>query len=102
MTDALPAGWRLEGNRLKCTYEFADFVATMTFLSEVAHVAERHQHHPDFCVHWNRVDFTVWSHDEDAITDRDRRLVPDLAKVAERHGAKLVAAKPAEPREKSP
>ena len=89
MAEEWPSGWRVEENRLRCTYKFADFVQAMAFLTEVAHAAERLEHHPDFCVHWNKVEFTVWSHDVDSITERDRKLVPEIAKIATRHGGKL-------------
>ena len=88
MAAQAPKGWTTKDGKLRATYEFRDFKEAMVFLSEVAFAAEAQQHHPDFSVHWNRVDFTVWSHDEGKITDRDRRLVKDVAKIAKRHGAK--------------
>lgn len=88
MAAAYPPGWRKVKNRLRCAYEFRDFVHAMTFLYEVAHWAERRQHHPDFTVHWNRVDFAVWSHDVNAVTERDEKLVAGIHKIATRHGAK--------------
>lgn len=91
MVAKYPKGWQLVDDRLRCTYEFKDFVRAMTFLHEVAHLAERREHHPDFTVHWNRVDFRVWSHDVNAVTERDEKLVAGIDKIAERHGAKLVS-----------
>ncbi|HLE47735.1 MAG TPA: 4a-hydroxytetrahydrobiopterin dehydratase [Candidatus Thermoplasmatota archaeon] len=84
----LPKGWSEKGGKLRCRYEFKDFVRAMTFLNEVAFLAESQEHHPDFTVHWNRVDFVVWSHDVGKVTDRDRKLVGGIAKVADRHQAK--------------
>ena len=34
----------------------------MAFLREVEEIAESEGHHPDFCVHYSRVDFTIWTH----------------------------------------
>lgn len=87
----LPKGWREKQGRLRVGYQFKDFVQAMTFLHEVAFVAESHEHHPDFAVHWNEVRFEVWSHDVNGITDRDHRLVAGIAAIASRHGAKLLA-----------
>lgn len=42
--------------------KFKDFRAAMAFLRKVEDVAEAEGHHPDFCVHYNIVDFTLWSH----------------------------------------
>lgn len=88
MANALPSGWKQSKGRLRCSYQFRDFVRAMTFLQEVAFLAESREHHPDFTVHWNTVDFLVWSHDVDAVTDRDRKLVAGIAKIAKRHEAK--------------
>lgn len=85
---AVPPGWRIEDRRLRCKYQFADFVQAMTFLTEVAHAAERRKHHPDFAVHWNQVDFTVWSHDVNDLTSRDEGLAEEIHRISMRHGAK--------------
>jgi len=88
-TTQLPHGWREEKGRLKATYKFRDFQGAMSFLVEVAFQAEVNEHHPDFTVHWNEVQFEVWSHDENRVTERDHNLVAQIAKIADRHGAKL-------------
>ncbi|PWB75978.1 4a-hydroxytetrahydrobiopterin dehydratase [candidate division GN15 bacterium] len=47
---------------LQRTFHFKDFRAAMAFLREVEEIAESEGHHPDFCVHYSRVDFTIWTH----------------------------------------
>lgn len=89
MAEPLPEGWKEREGKLRCTYEFKDFVRAMSFLQEVAFLAEQREHHPDFTVHWNRVEFVVWSHDVDKVTERDHKLVAGIAKIAGRHGAAL-------------
>jgi len=44
------------------TFHFKDFRQAMAFLREVEEIAESEGHHPDFCVHYSRVDFTIWTH----------------------------------------
>lgn len=91
MDAKLPKGWSDRGGRLRSGYRFKDFVRGMTFLQEVAFVAESLEHHPDFAVHWNEVRFEVWSHDAGKVTDRDHRLAAKIAKVAARHGAEILS-----------
>lgn len=86
----LPTGWKESGGHLVAGYRFKDFVQATTFLHEVAFAAEAQEHHPDFSVHWNEVRFTVWSHDVDAITERDQKLAAKIARIAERHGATIL------------
>lgn len=42
--------------------KFKNFREAMAFLRKVEDVAEVEGHHPDFCVHYNKVDFTLWTH----------------------------------------
>lgn len=42
--------------------EFEDFRASMAFLRKVEDLAESEGHHPDFCVHYNVVEFTLYTH----------------------------------------
>lgn len=86
-----PKGWKETEGRLRAGYKFRDFQGAMSFLVEVAFQAEVNEHHPDFSVHWNEVRFEVWSHDEERVTERDHKLVAQIAKIAERHAAKPLA-----------
>lgn len=64
-------GWAAGDEKLHKTYRFADFRTAMRFLDRVAELAEREAHHPDFCVHYNRVDMTVWTHAIDGLSEND-------------------------------
>ena len=52
-------------------YDFADFLTAMAFVDKMAALAEAEGHHPDFCVHYNRVDFTVWTHAIGGLSEND-------------------------------
>lgn len=43
-------------------FEFKNFREAMAFLRQVEEIAESEGHHPDFCVHYSKVDFTIWTH----------------------------------------
>jgi 4a-hydroxytetrahydrobiopterin dehydratase len=68
-------GWRKlaeqGGARISKQLEFKDFVAAMAFLAKLAVVAEEEAHHPDFCVHYNRVDVTLWTHSVGGLSEND-------------------------------
>ena len=65
------SGWTAKGGRLRKREEFADFEEAMEFVNRVANLAEREGHHPDFCVHYNRVDFTLWTHAIGGLSEND-------------------------------
>jgi 4a-hydroxytetrahydrobiopterin dehydratase len=64
-------GWELRGDRLTKNLRFADFRAAMAFLGRVADVAEAEGHHPDFCVHYNQVELTLWTHAVGGLSEND-------------------------------
>lgn len=59
-------------------FEFADFVAAMAFVGKIASIAEEEQHHPDFCVHYSRVDVTLWTHSVRGLSENDFILAAKL------------------------
>jgi 4a-hydroxytetrahydrobiopterin dehydratase len=63
--------WQAQGDKLTKTLTFKNFVAAMSFLNRVAEVAEAEGHHPDFCVHYNKVDFSLSTHDVGGLSDND-------------------------------
>lgn len=78
-------GWALADadTRLRRTFRFRDFAAAMRFVNAMAEVAEREGHHPDFAVHWNVVDVTIWTHDAGGLTENDLVLAALLGALPE-------------------
>jgi len=68
-----PNGWALDedGNALVRTFKFKNFSEAFGFLTRVALIAEKIDHHPEFTNVWNRVDFRLTSHDAGGVTERD-------------------------------
>jgi 4a-hydroxytetrahydrobiopterin dehydratase len=68
-------GWarrdEAQGPRITKRFKFKDFVAAMAFIDKMAVIAEAEQHHPDFCVHYNQVDVTLWTHAASGLTEND-------------------------------
>jgi 4a-hydroxytetrahydrobiopterin dehydratase len=64
--------------RLTRRFEFRDFVGAMAFVDKMAAVAEAEGHHPDFCVHYSRVDVTLWTHVARGLTENDFILASKL------------------------
>jgi 4a-hydroxytetrahydrobiopterin dehydratase len=80
----VPDGWSLEdgGKALVRTFKFKDFNEAFGFLTRVALYAERLDHHPEFTCVWNRVDFRLSTHDDDAVTPRDLKLAQAIDRFA--------------------
>jgi 4a-hydroxytetrahydrobiopterin dehydratase len=76
--DQLAAGlpelprWTVQGGeRITRTLKFKDFVELMRFVNRMAELAEAENHHPDFAVHYNQLDVTLWTHDAGGLTEND-------------------------------
>jgi 4a-hydroxytetrahydrobiopterin dehydratase len=77
--------WSECGGNIQRTYAFADFLASMRFVNEVAASAERVQHHPDILVRWNKVTLTLSTHDAGGITEKDFSFAADADRMAAGH-----------------
>ena len=69
-----PPGWMVQAGKLRRELTFSDFSEAWAFMSRVALLAERAQHHPDWSNSWNRVVIELVSHDAGSITERDVKL----------------------------
>lgn len=75
-------GWRVRESRLERTFFFANFVEAMAFLNRVAEVAEHEGHHPDFSVHYRKVDMSIWTHAVGGLTENDFILAAHVDRLA--------------------
>ena len=67
--------WKEEDNKLKRTFEFKDFVEAFGFMSKVAIIAEKMNHHPNWSNVYNTVSFELNTHDAgDVVTAKDHKL----------------------------
>lgn len=68
--------WRHEPNRdaIVRRFQFADFVQAFGFMTSVAIVAEKMDHHPEWSNVYNRVDILLTTHDANGLSERDARL----------------------------
>lgn len=80
----LLAGWtlRTDGRAISRTFAFASFVEAFGFMAQVALVAERQGHHPDWSNVYSRVDITLTTHEAGGLTMRDITLAQAIDRIA--------------------
>ncbi len=66
---------------------FADFNAAFGFMTRVALLADKMDHHPEWSNVYNRVDVLLTTHDADGVTRRDVEMARFIDQVAEAMGA---------------
>ncbi|MBL7863482.1 MAG: 4a-hydroxytetrahydrobiopterin dehydratase [Cyclobacteriaceae bacterium] len=75
--------WTEQNNALKKSFVFKDFSEAFGFMTRVAFLAEKLNHHPTWTNTWNRVDIALSTHDAgNTVTDLDRKLAEAIDKIA--------------------
>lgn len=67
-------GWERRGDGIERRYVFADFTQAFAFMTRVALLAEKADHHPEWSNVWNRVDIRLTTHDAGGLSVRDFAL----------------------------
>lgn len=80
----LAPGWSVAEKALVRTIEFSSFLTAVRFITELAPVAERLDHHPDLRLSWRTVELSLSTHSEGGLTALDLELAHELDAIADR------------------
>ena len=75
-------GWGLDQGKLYREFRFATFVEAFAFMTKVALLAEKRDHHPDWSNVYNVVRVHLSTHDAGGVTERDFELAAGMNAVA--------------------
>ena len=71
-------GWEQDGDAIKRSYQFDDFLAAIAFINRIAPHAEELDHHPELFNVYNRVVVDLSTHDVGGISPRDFELAATM------------------------
>ena len=75
--------WQETNNTLYRKFEFRDFSEAFAFMTRVAMIAEKMNHHPRWTNVWNTVELWLSTHDAgDVVTEKDRKLADKIDALA--------------------
>jgi 4a-hydroxytetrahydrobiopterin dehydratase len=74
-------GWELAGDRLRRELAFADFSTAFGFMTRLALVAEKLDHHPNWSNVYNRVSLELSTHDAGGLTALDFELAAAASRI---------------------
>jgi 4a-hydroxytetrahydrobiopterin dehydratase len=78
--------WREEKNNLQATFKFENFTEAFAFMTEVAFLSEKMNHHPNWTNVWNRVEIQLTTHDAgNIVTEKDQKMAKAIEKVYEKY-----------------
>jgi 4a-hydroxytetrahydrobiopterin dehydratase len=74
--------WKEENDSLNATFEFKTFIEAWGFMNQVALIAEKMNHHPNWSNVYNRVEISLCTHDaDDTVTWKDWELAEKITKI---------------------
>lgn len=76
--------WSVENGKLHREYKFPSFVQAFGFMAQVALLAERSAHHPEWFNVYNRVVVDLTTHEAGGITQKDLDLAREMEQIASR------------------
>lgn len=74
--------WQFSGGKLMAEYKFANFRQAFGFMTQVAMMAEKLNHHPDWSNSYSTVTFELWTHETGGVTEHDVELAEAIVKIA--------------------
>lgn len=76
--------WRRDGESIKRAVEAPSFLAGVELVGVVARMAEAADHHPDIDIRWRTVTFTLSTHSEGGLTEKDFALAGEIDDAVDR------------------
>lgn len=74
--------WKEENNTLSKTFQFKNFIEAFAFMTKVAFLAEKQNHHPNWSNVYNSVTINLTTHDAgNTVTEKDRTLAASIDKL---------------------
>ena len=77
------AGWQMVEGRdaIQRSFKFKNFNEAWGFMTRVALMAEKQDHHPEWFNVYNRVDILLTTHDCNGLSQRDVKLATGINKL---------------------
>lgn len=71
--------WKETDNKLYRKFEFSDFSEAFSFMTRVALIVEKMDHHPLWTNVYNSVEIWLSTHDAgDIVTEKDKKLAKEI------------------------
>jgi len=75
-------GWQTYDNAIGRAFKFADFNEAFAFLTRIAMLSEKMDHHADWSGVYNKVNIRLSTHDAGGVTQRDIKMATVINEYA--------------------
>ena len=74
-------GWEINPEQIQREFNFANFIEAFSFMTKVALICEKYNHHPNWENVYSKVIIKLNTHDLGGITNLDQTLASEINKI---------------------
>jgi len=74
-------GWEINNEQIQREFKFSNFIEAFSFMTKIALICEKHNHHPNWENVYSKVIIRFSTHDLGGITNLDQTLASEINKV---------------------
>ena len=77
-------GWKIISNQIEREFNFRDFIEAFSFMTKIALICEKHNHHPNLENVYSKVIIKLSTHDLGGITNLDETIASEINEIFEK------------------
>ena len=74
-------GWEIKSKLIQREFDFANFIEAFSFMTKIALISEKYNHHPNWENVYSKVIIRLNTHDLGGITNLDETLASEINKI---------------------
>jgi 4a-hydroxytetrahydrobiopterin dehydratase len=75
-------GWEINDGKIQKEFTFSNFIEAFSFMTKIALICEKHNHHPNWENVYSKVIIRLFTHDLGGITNLDQTLASEINKLS--------------------
>ena len=77
-------GWEIMANNIEREFNFSNFIEAFSFMTKIALICEKHNHHPNLENVYSKVKIKLSTHDLGGITNLDQTIASEINGIFEK------------------
>ena len=77
-------GWEITSNQIEREFNFTNFIDAFSFMTKIALICEKHNHHPNWENVYSKVIIKLSTHDLGGITNLDHIIASEINEILEK------------------
>jgi len=82
--ETIDASWILKGKFIHRDFIFKDFIEAFSFMTSVAFLSEKANHHPNWKNAYKKVSIALSTHEVDGLTEKDFELASKIDRLVKK------------------